>query len=178
MCVCICIYMYIYIYTCMVYVYPYIHTYTYMWRQERLQAPRLFNGDAGSRHAQHVRRLHGHTQAMSMCIYKTYLYMCIYVCVHIWEAAEKALPEGGRITGTPCGPAYRYTHKNLRVLFWPPCLGGSTNPWAPVPDRIRFGLSIPAGASGERSRICGSRDDIVRIRMLSHQGSIQNVGNL
>ena len=48
-----------------------------------------------------------------------YVYICIHIHIHIhmhihihlhiyiylWEAAEKALPEGGRKTGAPCGPA-------------------------------------------------------------------------
>ena len=30
----------------------------------------------------------------------------------MWEAAEKALPEGGRITGAPWGPAFSGRYKS------------------------------------------------------------------
>ena len=51
---------------------------------------------------------------MPACIHAymhTYIrtYACMYVCM--WEAAEKALPEGGRITGAPWGPALSRRYK-------------------------------------------------------------------
>ena len=45
------------------------------------------------------------THICHMNVYIDSMYICI------WEAAEKALPEGGRITGAPWGPALSGSYK-------------------------------------------------------------------
>ena len=44
-------------------------------------------------------------QLVAKCKPTLSLSLSLYIYIYGWEAAEKALPEGGRKTGAPCGPA-------------------------------------------------------------------------